>query len=234
MAASGTGNVPHMEAWSSSIKSCLAAWTRKFHTSGEDRRASQAVHCVGGTEREREREWGGARETQRAASQSAGGGGGGGECRLLLHPQTPPPTRGTAARLWSGAVSNASVAEYEVGGCDANDVNVCTHMSVSWMAAWGPPRYFPSLSENRPVSPQHPSFLCKKGPDCGKKKKNFFSFFSLTTCAFPQGLPTGLSEGHSTLWSQAELVIRVLDLQTFVKNKKMWTSCCVRAQRVFP
>lgn len=45
-----------MEAWSSPIKSCLAAWTRKLHTSGEDRRASQAVHCVGGTERERESE----------------------------------------------------------------------------------------------------------------------------------------------------------------------------------
>lgn len=50
----------------------------------------------------------------------------------------PPPTRGTMARLWSGIVSNASVAEHEVGGCDANDVNVCAHMSArSGVAARG-------------------------------------------------------------------------------------------------
>lgn len=79
-----------MEAWSSSIKSCLAAWTRKFHTSGEDRRASQAVHCVGGTERGRERE----SERNAASSKSVSWRR---RRRRVQAAATPPPVG-----LWPG------------------------------------------------------------------------------------------------------------------------------------
>lgn len=215
MAAGGTGNVPHMEAWSSSIKSCLAARTRKFHTSGEDRRASQAVHCVGGTERERER----ARETQRAASQSAGGE----ECRLLLqppphrhHPNPPPvglrPGCGAAllaTRLWLnmkwGVVMQMTLM------C----AHICQRVERRREA---PSRYFPSLSESGPGSPQ--GSQCQRWPDClkKKKKKNFCSF--VTTCSFSEGLLTSFDGGRLTLWSQAELIIRVTPSQMLVEIKK--------------
>lgn len=87
MATSGTGNVPHMEAWSSSIKSCLAAWTRKFHTSGEDRRASQAVHCVGGSERGRGREKRSEQQVSQLEEEEESAG--------CCYTPTDPPTRGT-------------------------------------------------------------------------------------------------------------------------------------------
>lgn len=83
----------------------------------------------------------------------------------------PPPTRGTAAWL-SNAASNVFVGEYEVGGCDANDVNVCTHMSAS-----SPRRRSISLFLTAADAPslKKPSQSKKKAWGGGEKSLFFFS-----------------------------------------------------------